>query len=538
MGRMGDTELAHVTPEEKRLLKAMGGSGTINPRTGMPEYFSIPKISIPTPKIPTPNLGTFNIPSMVDLGLGGAGSGGTGSINIPSINLPSVDLPSMPSGGLNIGLNLTPPDWLIDLLKPKPSGATDTISLNNPQTSTNGGGGGGEDNTNTGDDVATDKTSEEFKKFLFDKAKSGFLKDTYTPYSETPGTRFAGFDPMQLKAFGAINQFVDEKGNVITPSQFTDAALAAGAIAGTGGTTGFQSTYSPGTSTSGFTAQTSTSEYNPNDYSVGFKTAGQDQEAFQRELDARMNPFTQGVINQLQKDISEQQQLALGRTGEQARAAGAFGGSRQGVAEALTSGRYGDAFARTAGQLRADQFNRAMSGADADRRAAEQFAQSGYGMSQQAQQARERFRQGAFGQSAQDRARAEQFRQGAFGQTEQAKQFADAARQRAAATRLAAASDLRTTGQAIDDTTASRINALSAAGKQRQALDQALKDFEYQQFLEERDFDKNQLLAAAGLLGSAPGDYYPPPPPQYYGRSGGLLGGIFDSLFGSTQLMG
>ncbi|MFZ9069457.1 MAG: hypothetical protein ACO23R_18965, partial [bacterium] len=40
MGRMGDTQLAHVTPEEKRLLKAMGGSGTINPRTGMPEYFS------------------------------------------------------------------------------------------------------------------------------------------------------------------------------------------------------------------------------------------------------------------------------------------------------------------------------------------------------------------------------------------------------------------------------------------------------------------------------------------------------------------
>ena len=103
---------------------------------------------------------------------------------------------------------------------------------------------------------------------------------------------------------------------------------------------------------------------------------------------------------------------------------------------------------------------------------------------------------------------------------------------------MSAASDLRATGQAIDDATATRINALSAAGKQKQALDQALKDFEYQQFLEERDFDKNQLLAAAGLLGSAPGDYYPPPPPQYYGRSGGLLGGIFDSLFGSTQLMG
>ena len=37
-GRFGDTELAHVTPEEKSLLKALGGSGTINPETGLSEY--------------------------------------------------------------------------------------------------------------------------------------------------------------------------------------------------------------------------------------------------------------------------------------------------------------------------------------------------------------------------------------------------------------------------------------------------------------------------------------------------------------------
>jgi hypothetical protein len=38
-GRNGDTMLAHITPAEARLLKAMGGSGTINPRTGLPEFF-------------------------------------------------------------------------------------------------------------------------------------------------------------------------------------------------------------------------------------------------------------------------------------------------------------------------------------------------------------------------------------------------------------------------------------------------------------------------------------------------------------------
>lgn len=38
-GRNGDTMLAHITPEEAMLLKRRGGSGTINPRTGLPEYF-------------------------------------------------------------------------------------------------------------------------------------------------------------------------------------------------------------------------------------------------------------------------------------------------------------------------------------------------------------------------------------------------------------------------------------------------------------------------------------------------------------------
>lgn len=38
-GRYGDTMLAHITPDEARLLKARGGSGTINPETGLPEFF-------------------------------------------------------------------------------------------------------------------------------------------------------------------------------------------------------------------------------------------------------------------------------------------------------------------------------------------------------------------------------------------------------------------------------------------------------------------------------------------------------------------
>jgi hypothetical protein len=39
-GRRGDTMLAHINPQEAQLLKALGGAGTINPRTGLHEYGS------------------------------------------------------------------------------------------------------------------------------------------------------------------------------------------------------------------------------------------------------------------------------------------------------------------------------------------------------------------------------------------------------------------------------------------------------------------------------------------------------------------
>jgi hypothetical protein len=38
-GRYGDTMVAHINPQEAALLKSLGGSGTINPVTGLPEFF-------------------------------------------------------------------------------------------------------------------------------------------------------------------------------------------------------------------------------------------------------------------------------------------------------------------------------------------------------------------------------------------------------------------------------------------------------------------------------------------------------------------
>jgi hypothetical protein len=40
-GRGGDTMLAHINPREAQILSHLGGGGTINPHTGLPEYFSL-----------------------------------------------------------------------------------------------------------------------------------------------------------------------------------------------------------------------------------------------------------------------------------------------------------------------------------------------------------------------------------------------------------------------------------------------------------------------------------------------------------------
>lgn len=43
-GRHGDTMLAHISPAEHAMLRRAGGSGSVNPRTGLPEYFKLKKL--------------------------------------------------------------------------------------------------------------------------------------------------------------------------------------------------------------------------------------------------------------------------------------------------------------------------------------------------------------------------------------------------------------------------------------------------------------------------------------------------------------
>jgi hypothetical protein len=70
-GRNGDTMLAHITPEEGALLKSRGGAGTINPKTGLPEFYGMAQFKMmreqnlfPEPE-PLPSLGQALTPEAV-----------------------------------------------------------------------------------------------------------------------------------------------------------------------------------------------------------------------------------------------------------------------------------------------------------------------------------------------------------------------------------------------------------------------------------------------------------------------------------------
>lgn len=79
------------------------------------------------------------------------------------------------------------------------------------------------------------------------------------------------------------------------------------------------------------------------------------------------NPFQDEVIQNVQSDIERQRQMAINDVGAQAQAAGAYGGSRQGVMEGTTNAEFGRLAANTIAPLRMTGYNTAMSNAMADR---------------------------------------------------------------------------------------------------------------------------------------------------------------------------
>jgi hypothetical protein len=78
MGRNGDTELAHINRGEAAMLRRAGGSGTINPNTGLREYFSLKKLKLGKVLAAVAPIALSFIAPGIGTAIGGAISGGLG----------------------------------------------------------------------------------------------------------------------------------------------------------------------------------------------------------------------------------------------------------------------------------------------------------------------------------------------------------------------------------------------------------------------------------------------------------------------------
>lgn len=83
-------------------------------------------------------------------------------------------------------------------------------------------------------------------------------------------------------------------------------------------------------------------------------------------LSPYLDPYTQNVVNTTNQAIEQQRQQAINGNAGQAVAAGAFGGSREGVADALTNQYYGQIGAQTDANLESQGYSNAQQAALAD----------------------------------------------------------------------------------------------------------------------------------------------------------------------------
>jgi hypothetical protein len=192
--------------------------------------------------------------------------------------------------------------------------------------------------------------------------------------ANTMGTRqFAGFDPSyQMGESMATQAATGGLGtqNINTAADLTRASAAyapqqvggfSGGPAALAGSTGYNAAQFGGAS-AGPAALAGASGYNAAQFggaSAGPAAQAAAAQANMANIGQYMNPYTSEVIDASMADLEKARQRASQQIGQQATAAKAFGGSRQGIAEAISNSEFGDTAGRTIAQLRAQGFDTA-----------------------------------------------------------------------------------------------------------------------------------------------------------------------------------
>ena len=247
---------------------------------------------------------------------------------------------------------------------------------------------------------------------------------------------------------------------------------------------------------------------------VGDVAAGQ---LASTDIGRYMSPYQQGVIEASLRTLGGAQEMALGQQAAAAQKAGAFGGSRQGVAEAETRKAYG----QQASDLVTQQMQQAFQNA-------QQAAQYDIGQRMQADTLNQRAAEAAAAREQAARAGNMQAANQFAIQQAQFEQQANLANQQAAlaaaGVRAQGAAGLgATAGQRLQSQMAG-LGAQMQAGEAARGLSQAALDAQFAEFARQQDFPLTGLNALATAASGIPQGYGTTT--QSYGGLGPALGAV------------
>lgn len=397
-----------------------------------------------------------------------------------------------------------------------------------------------------------------------------FLKETVIPYATdiaqrefTPyeGDRVAGMTGLQQQALGGYGAL-----SMGTP-QFEQAGATYGRLAD------YQMTpmqaATAGAVSAGDAATMQAAQLGPAERisGVGAVQAAQAPEQIAvdqlrtADMQAYMSPYTQGVIESSLRTLGGAQEQALDKLAAQAQAAKAFGGSRQGVAEAETRKAYGQQAADLVTRQMQQAFQQAQGAAQFDigqtqaartlasqqgmqaetlgqqareaaaareqaaragnQQAANMFAQQQAQFEQQARQANMQAQNAMAQFNAQ---LAQQAAQAQAGREQEALRSTFGGQFQAAGIQQAGAAGLTGLAGAQQQAQLAGLGAQMQAGEAARGLDQAALDAAYAEFARQQDFPLTGLNALATAASGIPSGYGTTT--QTYGGLGPTLGAI------------
>jgi hypothetical protein len=348
-----------------------------------------------------------------------------------------------------------------------------------------GGGGGGGQPRET---VQTQTSIPEYAKPYVERMLGKAEATTNAPYQVYGGQRTADFNPLQQQSFqGAAN---------LGPTAQTGMAsqLAAGAglrAAGTG--------YDP--------TQFSNAYQAPGQYQPGqFGIMGARTSSFTRPGTAQafMSPYQQAVTDIEKREAMRQSDIMGQQLQAQAVQRGAFGGSRSALMEAERQRNLGMQLGDIQARGLQGGYQTAMQQFNAEQQARLQAQLANQQAYMQAQQGTEQSRQFGFGQGMTAAEAAARYGTEAQRMAEQSRQFGAGYGLQGLQQQLAAAGQLGQLGQQQFGQEEAAMRAQAGMGAQQQQQSQRSLDQAYQDFLNQRGYQQQQLAFMSDILRGVP----------------------------------